>query len=108
MFLYCLWSGDQYENQRTLLTHKKHYTNAEFKNICNTIRKKLIDSTSKNHEIMDTVDDVKSIWEYTMDEDLMIEIKKVLIKDYDFQELKNFPTYHAIGVDPYDYEPNSI
>lgn len=108
MFVYCLWSGDRYENQRTLLTHKKHYSESEFKKLCENIREKLIDSTSKNYEIMDNVDGEKSIWEYSIDDDLMIDVKKVLIKEYGFQELSNFPTYHVIGVDPYDYEPDSI
>lgn len=53
---------------------------------------------------MDTFNGVKSIWEYSIDEALMRDIKKVLIEDYDFIELKDFPKYHVKGVDPYDYE----
>lgn len=108
MFVYCLWSGDFYENQRTLLTHEKHYTKSEFKKLCENIREKLIDSTSKNWEIMDTVDGEKSIWRYAIDSNLMIDIRNVLISDYGFQELSNFPRYHPKEVDPYDYEPDSI
>lgn len=106
MFVYCIWSGDRYENERILLYHSAHYTEKEFKKLCNTICKELINSTTMNPEIMDTVDSKKSIWEYSIDYDLMTDVKKVLIKDYGFQELKNFPKYHVIGVDPYDYDSN--
>ena len=104
MFVYCLWSGDIHENRRHLLGHKIKFHEAEFEDFCNKARADLIQSTSQNHEVMDTVDDVKSIWEYTIDDDLLKDIKKVLIERFDFFELKDFPSYHVHGVDPYDYE----
>ena len=104
MFIYCLWSGDLYENRRHFLGHKTKITEDEFDEICYKIRRDLIRSTSQNHEVMDTVDGVKSIWEYSISMALMLDIKKVLINDYGFVELKDFPKYHVEGVDPYDYE----
>lgn len=108
MFVYCIWSGDFYENTRMLLSHEKQYTESEFKELCDNIREKLIDSTSKDVEIMDTVDGEKSIWEYSIDSHLLIDLRNVLIMEYGFQGLEDFPSYHAKGVDPYDYEPDSI
>lgn len=104
MFVYCLWSGDFHENRRHLLGHKTKIIEDEFNELCHKIRFRLIRSTSQNYEVMDTVDGVKSIWEYAIDDDLLKAIKEVLINEYDFVELKNFPKYHVHGVDPYDYD----
>lgn len=101
---YCLWEGDRYENTRVLLAHQKCYCPEEFHNICNKARKKLIESTSKNHEIMDTVDGVKSIWEYSFSDNLLKDLKKVLIEEYGFHEVGVLNNYHVVSVDPYDYE----
>ena len=106
MFLYCIWCGDRYENTRMLLTHSKKYTESEFQELCDNIREKLIDSTTTDLEIMDTVDGKKSIWEYGMDFPLLRDLRNVLIMEYGFQGLEEFPSYHAKGVDPYDYESN--
>lgn len=103
MFVYCIWSGDFYENTRILLAHEKQYNKSEFKKLCDNIREKLIDSTSKDSDIIETVDGKKSIWEYGMDSELLSDLKNVLIMEYGFQVLEDFPSYHAIGVDPYDY-----
>lgn len=104
MFVYCLWCGDVHENTRLLLTHQIGFADEEFIEFCNKIRNKLINNTTQNHEIMDTVDGKKSIWEYCIDFDMLKEIKDGLIKEYGFQELNEFPSYHVKGVDPYDYD----
>ena len=107
MFVYILWEGDCHENRRHLLGHRTKVSEDEFMDLCWKIKRELIKSTSQNHEIMDTVDGVKSIWEYVMDDDLLKAMKKVLIEKYDFFELKphlDFPCFHVKGVDPYDYD----
>ena len=107
MFVYILWEGDCYENRKHLLGHKIGFHETEFHELCRKIRTELIQSTSQNHEIMDTIDDVKSIWEYAIDDDLLKAMKKVLIEKYDFFELKpdiDVPRFHVKGVDPYDYD----
>lgn len=103
MFVYCLWSGDRYENNRILLAHQNRYCPDEFKAICDKARKELIESTSKNHEIMDTVNDVKSIWEYSIADGLLKDLKKVLVENYGFHEIGVLNNYHVVDVDPYDY-----
>ena len=104
MFIYCLWTGDIHENRGHLLGHTTKLTAEEFNELCNTIKRNLIQSTSQNHEVMDTVDGVKSIWEYAMDDDMLREMKKILITEYCFFELKGIINYHVKGVDPYDYD----
>ena len=104
MFVYCLWSGDIHENRRHLLGHEIGFHETEFIDFCKKARKELIESTTQNHEIMDTIDGKKSIWEYALDDDLLKDIKDILITKYGFYELKEFPAYHVQGVDPYDYE----
>jgi len=104
MFVYCLWSGDRYENKRILLAHQTLCTDEEFTTLCDSIREELIENTSKNHEIMDTKEGVKSIWEYAIDEDMLEDLLNVLIKKHGFRKLTDFPVYHVKGVDPYDYD----
>ena len=108
MFVYCLWSGDRYENRRILLAHPKKYCPVDFKKICNKARKKLIESTTRNHEIMDTINGVESIWEYAIADNLLTDLKKLLIRDYGFREIGVLNNYHVLSVDPYDYEDGGI
>ena len=107
MFVYCVYSGDRYQSKRVLLSHQVLTTDEEFKEICDEIRTELINSTSKDSEIMDTVDGVKSIWEYSIDEDLLDDLIDVLIKEHGFRKLKDFPVYHVKGADPYDYQQDT-
>ena len=105
MFVYCVYSGDRYQSKRVLLSHQVRITDKIFKEICDEIWTELINGTSKDSEIMDTVDGVKSIWEYSSDdEELLDDLVNVLIKDQGFRKLQDFPVYHVKGVDPYDYD----
>lgn len=104
MFVYCVWCGDRYEHRCILLSHQTLSTQEEFTELCDNIRNELINKTSKNHEIMDTKDGVKSIWEYAMDEDMLKNLIDVLINKHAFKKLTDFPVYHVKGVDPYDYD----
>ena len=94
MFIYCLWCGDEYESEKYYLTHKN---NQDFTSLCNQIKTRILNNTS-----LDILDE-NNIFDYSIDSDLLDEIKQVLIKEYGFRELIINDTYHENGVDPYDF-----
>ena len=53
---------------------------------------------------MDTIKGVKSIWEYAISDNLLKDLKNVLIKEYGFKEVGVLNNYHVVSIDPYDYE----
>ena len=100
MFVYCLWSGDMYENTRYLLTYPQRFEEDEFVSLCNQIKTKIL-KDAKPEDIV--ADDEVSVFEYSIPSDLLDKVKELLIMEYGFKELRISAVYHENGIDPYEY-----
>ena len=95
MFVYCVYMGDKYENDCFLLSHSTSYSQEEFNELCSSICDTLINSTS-NDDIMGAEDGEKT-------DALFYGMSGVLINEYGFDVLKDFPVFHVESIDSSDW-----
>lgn len=104
MFLYKIYNFDYDDTAYIVLQHKTKFTKEEYETIINDCRKKVKDKIKRNNEIIDSGIEITKemaeeleLFTCTGDWDVLSNIKKILIKEYGFEEIDILFTYVLNG-----------